>query len=137
MKYSKEQIASATTLINAMKKDAPTGIRSDNFPWRPTQIVPWRMNLNHLTKTVVTFRQDELHTSQQTVSKETLCSMVSNPEYVVRSAKPEIVRVDGLDMILNGHHRLATYWIYGEMEVECLLIEAEIAQAPRHRSISY
>lgn len=137
MKYSKEQIASATTLVNAMKKDAPTGIRSDNFPWLFTPISPWHMNLKHLNKTVSVFKQNEIHTIQRTVNKEKLCSMVSNPEYVVRSAKPEIIRVDGIDMIWNGHHRLATYWIYGEMEVECLLIEAEITQAPRHRSISY
>lgn len=71
------------------------------------------------------FRQDEIYTIQRTIAKDKFFSMVANPEAVVNSPKPEIVRVNGLDLIYNGHHRLATFWIYGEMSVDCIFLEAE------------
>lgn len=83
------------------------------------------MKLKILNRGTAVFRQDEIHTIQRTIAKDKLFSMVANPEAVVSSPKPEIIRVNGTDLIYNGHHRLATFWIYGEMEVECLLLEAE------------
>lgn len=136
-KYTKEQIAVATGVVNSMHKDDPTGFKSSNFPWGVVPISPWNMNLKILSTSSAVFRQDEINTIQRSIGKEKLCSMVSNPEYVVQSEKPEIIRLDGVDMIWNGHHRLATYWIYGEMEVECLLHQAEIDTAPKRKTIRY
>lgn len=130
-------MADAVYRINRTPKDAPTGISSTNFPWLEITESPWKMHLRIINTSTATFRQDQIHTIQRTVSKEKLCSMVSNPEYVVRAAKPEIIRVEGVDMIYNGHHRLAALWIYGEMDVECLLLEAEKTTPPARKSISY
>ena len=136
-KYTKEQILTAVSLANNLEKNLPTGISTAYFPWGASSLNPRQMHFKILNQSSAILRQDEISTCQRAISKENLCSMVSNPEYVVRSDKPKIVRVDGVDLIYDGHHRLATYWIYGEMEVECLLLEAEKTTPPTRRSISY
>jgi hypothetical protein len=108
-----------------MKRDDPKGFKSCNFPWLLSDISPWDMNLKILNRGTGVFRQDEIHTIQRTIAKDKLFSMVANPEAVVSSPKPEIIRVNGLDLIYNGHHRLATFWVYGEMSVDCIFLEAE------------
>jgi len=124
-RYTKEQIRQANRIAVSMIPDHPMGFMSSNFPWLLSDVSPWDMTLKILNRGTAVFRQDEIHTIQRTIAKDKLFSMVANPEAVVSSPKPEVIRVNGADLIYNGHHRLATFWIYGEIEVECLLLEAE------------
>jgi len=124
-RYTNDQIKQANRIAVSMIPDHPKGFKSSNFPWKLSDTSPWDMNLTILDRRTEVFRQDEIHTIQRTIAKDKLFSMVANPEAVISSPKPEIIRISGTDLIYNGHHRLATLWIYGEMAVECLLLEAE------------
>lgn len=125
LNYDKITIAQKSLLINSLKRGELGNICCSNFPWKITDISPWDMNLTILNKTTRTFRQEELCTIQRTIAKDKLRSMVASPKYVISSPKPDIISVDGLNLIYDGHHRLATFWLYGENEVECTLINAE------------
>lgn len=129
LKYGPAEIRRATDLLMAMPR-TPTGINCSNFPWPLTPVSPWDMNLTITDKSLHVFRQDELHTIQKTVSRDKLLSMVSSPKYVFASPKPKVVTVAGTHLIYDGHHRLATLWLFGENEVECeWLVAGETALA--------
>ena len=124
-RYTNDQIKQANRIAVSMIPDHPKGFKSSNFPWKLSDTSPWDMDLTILDRRTEVFRQDEIHTIQRTIAKDKFFSMVANPEAVISSPKPEIIRVNGIDLIYNGHHRLATLWIYGEMSVDCIFLEAE------------
>lgn len=125
MKFSLEQINASSKAIDSLVFTTRHEIDSSNFPWGITDTSPWDMNLKITKKTIQRFKQEDLVTIQRTIARDKLRSMVANPSGVFNSPKPEIVNVDGLNLIYNGHHRLAFMWLYGMDEVDCLLLDAE------------
>lgn len=123
--HTAQEIAVANEKLGLLKRLDKQNICSSNFPWLITQVSPWDMKLKITSKSVKVFNQSALYTIQRTVAKDKLRSMVSNPKYLLASPCPEVIRVDGVDMIYNGHHRLASFWLYGKTEVECTFLEAE------------
>lgn len=122
-KYSPEDIRRATERVMEMTR-TPKGIDCSNFPWPITPVSPWDMKLRITSTSLETFRQEQLHAIQRTVSRDKLLSMIASPKYVIASPRPKVVTVNGTHLIYDGHHRLATLWLLGEDSVECEWLQA-------------